>query len=99
MTSKTSKDGSSSATPMDAAQSVEHSKGRVTLTRVNAALEAAGYAERLQRGAGCFYFAEGTAELWPRTSVMVSRLSDLSVQDWVEEARDYKEAWDLSMGR
>jgi hypothetical protein len=79
-------------------QSVEQSLGRVTLAKVNAALIAAGFEEQLQRGAGYFYFAGGTAELWPRTSVMVSRLGDLSVKDWVAEARDYKEAWDESMG-
>ncbi|WP_225694464.1 hypothetical protein [Pseudomonas savastanoi] len=80
------------------APAVEQSPGRVTLAKVNAALIASGFEEQLQRGAGYFYFAGGTAELWPRTSVMVSRLGDLSVKEWVAEARDYKEAWDESMG-
>lgn len=95
----TSKHGGSGAAINSAAQVVEHTQGRVTLAKVNAALIASGFEEQLQRGVGYFYFAEGTAELWPRSSVMVSRLSDLTVEDWVAEARDYKEAWDISMGR
>jgi hypothetical protein len=71
---------------------------RVTLARINAALAAAGHAERLVRGAGYFYFAEGTASAWPSSGVygVGPNLSALTVEQWVAEHATLRaacEAW------
>jgi hypothetical protein len=49
----------------------------------------------LGRGDGYFYFGGGDAVNWFTTSVQVSRLSDLTVKEWLKEfdslmARDKK---------
>lgn len=55
------------------------------VAEVNRALKARGVPERLQRGAGYYYFREGNALGWYSSSVYVYRASDLSVERWLEE--------------
>lgn len=65
---------------------------RITLRRINAALAAAGFAEELVRGAnGAFYFLRGHAHRWPSTEVPVFRLDALTIEQWVEAARELRE--------
>lgn len=58
---------------------------RLLIRRVNEALEAAGYSERLVRGDRYFYFAEGEAACWPESAVCVVRLNDLTLEEWLDE--------------
>ena len=60
---------------------------RVTLKRINAALAAAGFEGiELVRGAGYFYL-DGPALEWPRSSIMTNGLWTMSVEEWVSAAR------------
>jgi GNAT superfamily N-acetyltransferase len=67
-------------------ESVEES-ARVTVTMVNKALKAKGYAVEVVKGVGYWYFSgPDAAKLHGvETGVMVPRLSDLSVEEWVAE--------------
>jgi hypothetical protein len=68
---------------------------RVTMKQINDALEAAGFDERLHRGdEGYFYFYGGTAEHWDSSSVYVYRTSEFTVEQWVEECRQFKHHYD-----
>lgn len=58
---------------------------RLTLKTVNRALAALGYDERLQKAKDYFYFAEGESSNWPETMVLVCRLNDLTLTDWLHE--------------
>jgi hypothetical protein len=61
---------------------------RITLNAINTELARLGYAERLFRGEGYFYFGEGEADgRWPSSSVWVYRLSQLSLDEWIQEYR------------
>ena len=59
---------------------------RTTTKAVNDALRARGRDESLRRGGPhYFYFGGGEAVHWLSSSVMVSRLSDLTVKQWISE--------------
>lgn len=61
---------------------------RTTLAAVNKALAAAGIDAELVKGRGYFYFAGSAVDCAKEQGVYgVFRLSDLSVTQWVEEAR------------
>ena len=61
---------------------------RTTLAAVNKALAAAGIDAELVKGRGYFYFAGSDMDYAEEQGVYgVFRLSDLSVSQWVEEAR------------
>jgi len=61
---------------------------RTTLAAVNKALAAAGIDAELVKGRGYFYFAGSAVDYAEEQGVYgVFRLSDLSVSQWVEEAR------------
>lgn len=64
---------------------------RLLIRRVNEALEANGYSERLVRGDRYFYFAEGEAACWPESAVCVMRLNDLTLEEWLEEHRTLRQ--------
>jgi hypothetical protein len=61
------------------------SRSRTTAKAVNDALRARGRDESLRRGNGYFYFGGGKAVHWLSSSVMVSKLSDLTVKDWMKK--------------
>lgn len=61
---------------------------RLTLNAINKALAAKGCGERLVKGNGYWYFAEGKAHFWPSSSVLVYRLNDLTLEQWLEEHAD-----------
>lgn len=57
---------------------------RVTINRINAALQEAGLdGVEIVRGRGYFYFAGGDTGSWPSSSEYVFHLSNYSVQEWV----------------
>jgi hypothetical protein len=59
---------------------------RITTKAVNDALRARGRDESLRRGGPhYFYFGGGEAVHWFSSSVMVARLSDLTVEQWIQE--------------
>lgn len=58
---------------------------RVTRKMVNDALRARGRDESLREGDGYFYFGGGEAVNWLSSSVMVRRISDLTVEQWLEK--------------
>jgi hypothetical protein len=59
---------------------------RTTTKAVNDALRARGRDESLRRGGPhYFYFGGGEAVHWLSSSVMMSRLSDLTVKQWIQE--------------
>lgn len=61
---------------------------RTTLAAVNKALAAAGIDAELVKGRGYFYFVGSDMDCAEEQGVYgVFRLSDLSVTQWVEEAR------------
>jgi hypothetical protein len=52
---------------------------------VNDALGARGRDESLREGSGYFHFGGGEAVNWFSSSVMVRKISDLSVEQWLAE--------------
>ena len=64
--------------------------GAVTVAAVNAAIKAAGGAEKLTRGGGYYYFRDGDAAAWARASVYVSHVDALSIAEWLTEWRECK---------
>ena len=56
-----------------------------TLSDVTAMLREKGVAERLARGEGYFYFAEGTSTIWHDTMVMTNRVDALTFDQWWSE--------------
>ena len=58
---------------------------RVTRKMVNDALRARGRDESLREGNGYFYFGGGEAVNWLSSSVMVKRISDLTLDQWLSE--------------
>ena len=52
---------------------------------VNDALRARGCDESLRDGEGYFYFGGGEAVHWLSSSVMVRRISDLTLEQWLEK--------------
>ena len=60
-------------------------KNKVTRKMVNDALRERGRDESLREGEGYFYFGGGEAVHWLSPTVMVKKLSDLSLQEWMRE--------------
>jgi hypothetical protein len=58
---------------------------RVTRKTVNDALQARGRDESLRDGGGYFYFGGGDAVNWLVSSVMVKKISDLTLKEWLEK--------------
>lgn len=58
---------------------------RVTRRMVNDAVRARGRDESLREGNGYFYFGGGEAVHWLTSSVMVRRISDLTLEQWLKE--------------
>lgn len=58
---------------------------RVTRKMINDALRKRGRDESLRPGDGYFYFGGGEAIHWLSNSVRVKRLSDLTLERWLEE--------------
>jgi hypothetical protein len=52
---------------------------------VNDALRERGRDESLREGEGYFYFGGGEAANWLSPTVMVKKLSDLSLEEWLKE--------------
>lgn len=52
---------------------------------VNDALRARGRDESLREGEGYFYFGGGEAVNWLSSSVMVRRISELTLEQWLAE--------------
>ena len=64
---------------------------RTTISRVNDALEAAGFeGVELVRGNGYFYFSGGDSVRWRTTAVYTDRLTGMTVEQWVDEARQLR---------
>lgn len=63
----------------------EGKKNKVTRKMVNDALRARGRDESLREGGGYFYFGGGDAVNWLSSSVMVKKLSDLTLEQWLQE--------------
>jgi hypothetical protein len=60
-------------------------RNRLTRQMINDALRARGRDESLREGEGYFYFGGGEAVNWLSTSVMVKKLSDLTLEQWLAE--------------
>ena len=62
---------------------------RITRTAINKALAEAGFepGTEIVRGNGYWYFTGGDTSSWYSTSVYTYHLADMSVQDWVDEAK------------
>jgi hypothetical protein len=58
---------------------------RVSRKMINDALRERGRDESLRPGDGYFYFGGGEAVNWITNSVRVRRLSDLTLEQWLEE--------------
>ena len=62
-----------------------------TLAEVNKKLEELGREERLVKSKRCagqrryFYFTGGNAHMWPESSINVSNIDYMSVEDVIEE--------------
>jgi hypothetical protein len=61
----------------------ERNTNRVTRKIVNDALRARGRDESLYPGEGYFFFGGGDAVHWLSSSVMVKRISDLTLEQWL----------------
>ncbi|MGC2769865.1 MAG: hypothetical protein WB607_30520 [Candidatus Acidiferrum sp.] len=64
---------------------MEKKGNHVTRKMVNDALRARGRDESLRDGEGYFYFGGGEAVHWLSSSVMVRRISDLTLEQWLEK--------------
>lgn len=61
---------------------------RVTISAINKSLAAAGIDAEIHRGDGYFYFSGPPVDLAQEQGVYgVTRLSELSVSAWVDQAR------------
>lgn len=58
-------------------------KNRVTRKMINDALRARGRDESLYPGEGYFFFGGGEAVHWLSSNVMVKKISDLSLDEWL----------------
>ena len=61
----------------------ERNTNRVTRKMVNDALRVRGRDENLYPGEGYFFFGGGEAVHWLSSSVMVKRISDLTLEQWL----------------
>jgi len=62
---------------------------RITAKNIAKACVEAGLPADIElvRGEGYFYFAGEEPSIWPANSVYTYRMSDLSIEMWVEEAK------------
>jgi hypothetical protein len=67
-------------------------KNRVTRKLVNDALRAQGRDESLREGDGYFYFGGGESVHWLSSSVMVRKISDLTLEQWMHEFQNLLKA-------
>lgn len=58
------------------------------LRTVNNALSIRGVKERLVKGRGYFYFAEGDAASWHQAGVYVATLNQLSLGQWLDQWKE-----------
>lgn len=58
---------------------------RLTLSLVNQELTRDGHRARLEKASGYFYFLGGEATDWVDRTVAVTKISDLSLQQWMAE--------------
>lgn len=58
----------------------------ITIKAVNKAIASRNIKAELVRGSGYFYFVGPDVEYAGTTSVMVPRLNDLTLAQWIEEA-------------
>jgi hypothetical protein len=63
----------------------------VTRKMVNDALRARGRDESLYPGDGYFFFGGGDAVHWLSSSVMVKRISDLTLEQWLAKFEESSE--------
>ncbi|WP_338924611.1 hypothetical protein V0M98_33890 (plasmid) [Pseudomonas silesiensis] len=63
---------------------------RLTFASVNEALAKIGAKEQLVKGNGYLYFTGGGAASWPSCSVMVPRLSDYTLEQWLTVWRNMR---------
>jgi hypothetical protein len=63
---------------------------RITFALVNDALAKIGAKEQLVKGNGYLYFTGGKAASWPSCSVMVPRLSDYTLEEWLTVWRNMR---------
>lgn len=65
---------------------------RITLAQVNKALKDASFDCELVKGRGYFYFQGPAVDLAGEQGVYgVYRLSDLSIEQWIQEAKERSE--------
>jgi hypothetical protein len=64
---------------------MKEKRNHITRKMVNDALRARGRDESLREGEGYFYFGGGEAVNWLSSSVMVKRISDLTLEQWLKE--------------
>lgn len=77
-----SRDAVSSCSGREPMKKTDH---RVTRKLVNDALRERGRDESLREGEGYFYFGGGEAVNWLSSSVMVRKISDLTLEQWLKE--------------
>jgi hypothetical protein len=70
---------------------------RVTLKAINDELARLGYASRLAKGGGYFYFQFGEAGDWLDCTVAVPKISSHSLEEWIAEFRRLKKLNDQLM--
>ena len=58
---------------------------KFTLAKINQEIAARGGSELLVKGNGYYYFCEGNASQWQDTMVIVNRLNELTIEEWVAE--------------
>lgn len=63
----------------------------IKLATINKAIAALGGKEILVKGSDYFYFTEGEAFKWERSSVYVFKLNDLTLEQWLEEYKSLKD--------
>jgi hypothetical protein len=69
----------------------EKKPSRVTRKMVNDALRARGRDESLYPGDGYFFFGGGDAVHWLSSSVMVKKISDLTLDEWLAKFDELRE--------
>jgi hypothetical protein len=52
---------------------------------VNRLLDRAGHPERLYKGKGYMYWADGTTPSWKESMIYVHRLSDMTIREYLED--------------
>jgi len=70
---------------MTKAQHINLDRPARRVSDVNDILARAGHGERLVKGEGYVYWAEGEASSWSETSIYVYRLSDLTIREYLED--------------